>query len=67
MVNKLSRSRRREERADQPQPLLDLRTLTVLLLGAGAGWLAYREGGWQAALIVGTTVTAALHTLLRRS
>ena len=49
---------------DQPQrSLFDVRTLVVLLVSGGAGWLAYYQGGWQAAVLVTTTVMVALHRL----
>ncbi|KXK61322.1 hypothetical protein AWW66_14385 [Micromonospora rosaria] len=52
---------------DEPRhrPLLDLTALVVLALAGGAGWLAYREGGWPVALTVGFAVAAGLHRLLR--
>jgi membrane protein YdbS with pleckstrin-like domain len=55
---------------DQPTAathLFDLRTLVVLVLACGAGWLTYQEGGWTPALTVGVAVTVALHALLRNS
>jgi hypothetical protein len=69
MARKITEIRPDREHPNRPTPdgaLVDLRTLIVLLLSAGAGGLAYHEGGWFPGLSAGIAAATALHALLRR-
>jgi len=46
------------------RPLLDLRAVVVLVLGVAAGVLAYRGGGWPAAIAAGVAVIGLLFVVL---
>jgi len=51
-VPDLPRGRQETDSPGDEQSLLDVRTLVVLILGGGAGCLAYWSGGWATAVLV---------------
>jgi hypothetical protein len=58
--------REHPDRSGRENALFDVRTLIVLLLSTGVGWLAHREDGWASGLSAGIATAVALHALLRR-
>jgi hypothetical protein len=55
---------RPETTGQRSRPLLDLRAVVVLVLGMVAGGLAYRSGGWPAAIPGGVAVIGLLFVIL---